>query len=267
MRTISELSDLTGRMAIITGGAGHIGRAMATALAEHHCNILLVDRDPDALVRAANELSDIGTGRIHTATVDLESEAQRLSLVNRVQADFGRLDILINNAGFVGDSQLEGWAVPFDQQRIDTWRRAVEVNLTAPFHLSQALSPLLRAGGKGSIINLGSIYGVLGPDLGLYAGTTMGNPGAYAASKGGLLQLTRWLSTSLAPSIRVNSISPGGLARGQDERFTARYLARTPLGRMGGEEDFKGVALFLASDLSAWITGQNILVDGGWSAW
>lgn len=266
MRSIAQLSDLTGRVAVITGGAGHIGRAMAAALAEHGCGLVLVDRDEAALAAAAASLGVEGSP-VHTIAVDLEDEAQRRRLIEQVATQIRQVDILVNNAGFVGDSQLEGWAVPFEEQSVTTWRRAVEVNLTAPFHLAQAFAPMLRQSGRGTIINLGSIYGMLGPDLDLYAGTRMGNPGAYAASKGGLLQLTRWLSTSLAPTVRVNSISPGGLARGQADSFTERYIRRTPLGRMGTEEDFKGVVLFLASDLSAWVTGQNIMVDGGWSAW
>ncbi len=103
--------------------------------------------------------------------------------------------------------------------------------------------------------------------MSLYEDTAMGNPAAYAASKGGLTQLTRWLSTVLAPDIRVNCISPGGIARGQDEKFVKRYETRTPLKRMGKEEDMKGALLYLASDLSAYVTGQNLLVDGGWTAW
>ena len=114
---------------------------------------------------------------------------------------------------------------------------------------------------------MGSIYGILGPDLSLYDDTDLNNPAAYAASKGGLLQLTRWLATVLAPSVRANAVSPGGIERGQPEAFMSKYIARTPLKRMGCEEDFKGVIAFLASDMSRWVTGQNIVVDGGWSIW
>lgn len=267
MRSIVELSDMTGRVALVTGGAGHLGRAMAAALVEHGSAVVLVDRNEQALADAVAGLAGPARSRLFTFVADLESEPDRVALIEYVGAKIGRLDVLINNAGFVGDSQLDGWAVPFAEQSIDTWRRAIEVNLTAPFHLAQGFAPMLREGGRGSIINIGSIYGVLGPDLGVYAGTTMGNPGGYAASKGGLSQLTRWLATNLSPSVRVNTVSPGGLARGQADEFVRRYIDRTPLGRMGSEEDFKGVILFLASDLSAWVTGQNIMVDGGWSAW
>jgi NAD(P)-dependent dehydrogenase (short-subunit alcohol dehydrogenase family) len=108
---------------------------------------------------------------------------------------------------------------------------------------------------------------MLGPDWSLYEGTQMANPAAYAASKGGLIQLTRWLSTTLAPKIRVNSIAPGGIDRAQPASFASKYTARTPLGRMGREDDFMGIVAFLASDASAWVTGQNFAIDGGWSAW
>ena len=116
-------------------------------------------------------------------------------------------------------------------------------------------------------MNVASIYGLVGPDWRLYEGTEIGNPAAYSASKGGLLQLTRWLATTLAPDVRVNSITPGGVFRDTPEPFLSRYLSRTPLGRMATEEDFKGAIAYLASDLSAYVTGQNLVVDGGWTAW
>ena len=126
---------------------------------------------------------------------------------------------------------------------------------------------MLRAKRRGSIINISSIYGAVGPDMSLYDGTSMGNPAAYAVSKGGILQMTRWLSTVLAPDIRVNSITPGGIARNQPLPFVERYEKRTPLRRMGREEDFKGAIAYFASDLSSWVTGENLMVDGGWTAW
>ena len=149
---------------------------------------------------------------------------------------------------------------------MDTWRRALEVNLTAPFALIQSCVDLLKAS-KGVVINMGSIYGVLGPDMNLYQGTSMGNPAAYAASKGGLLQLTHWLATVLAPDIRVNMISPGGIFRHQPKDFCERYIQKTPLKRMATEEDLKGAIAYFATDLSLYVTGQNLLVDGGWTAW
>ena len=158
--------------------------------------------------------------------------------------------------------------------KMDTWigRRmyvhstSVGKSLVAWLPVAE-IEAMLREHGKGTIVNIGSIYGVAGPDLRLYEGTKMGNPAAYAASKGGLIQLTRWLSTVLAPDIRVNCISPGGVFRNQPEAFVQRYVARTPLARMGAEEDLKGAIAYFTSDLSAYVTGENIMVDGGWKVW
>jgi NAD(P)-dependent dehydrogenase (short-subunit alcohol dehydrogenase family) len=186
---------------------------------------------------------------------------------DRVVRELGSLDILVHSAALVGTTPLRGWGVPFAEQSSDTWRQALEVNLTSAFNLTQAAATALTASGHGSVIFIGSIYGVVGPDLGLYEGTKLGNPAAYAASKGGLLQFTRWLATSLAPKVRANMITPGGVERGQPEQFRERYLRRTPLARMASEEDFKGAVAYLASDLSAYVTGQNLIVDGGWTTW
>ena len=157
--------------------------------------------------------------------------------------------------------------MPFESQSLSSWRNALEINLTAPFHLSQGLLPLLLKSTDPSIVNISSIYGELGPDWTLYSQTSMGNPAGYSVSKGGLLQLTRWLSTTLAPNVRVNSISPGGIYRNQPQEFHSRYVKKCPMGRMANESDIVGALLFLASDLSSYITGENLFVDGGWSKW
>lgn len=267
MRKISQLMDLQGRVALITGGSGHIGAAMADALAELGCGLYLADRDAVSLDDLAARIVAAWHVPVWTRVVDLEDESARIDMSDDVRTICGRLDILINNAAFVGDSKLSGWVTRFEDQGMEAWRRALEVNLTATFHLSQLLAPLLKANGRGSIINIASIYGIVGPDLGLYADTSMGNPAAYAASKGGMVQLTRWLATVMAPEVRVNCISPGGVERGQPQVFRERYIARTPLGRMATEEDLIGAVAYLASNLSAYMTGQNLLVDGGWTTW
>ena len=127
--------------------------------------------------------------------------------------------------------------------------------------------PLLQKSDHASVINIGSIYGSYGPDWRLYESTEMGNPAAYSSSKGGLLQFTRWLATSVAPLVRVNAVSPGGIYRKQNEKFVEKYSLRTPLGRMGTEDDLRGAVAYLASDLSRYVTGQNLEVDGGWGVW
>ena len=207
-------------------------------------------------------------GDIRCIDCDLESQHDRQKLIKRINKDYPTgVSVLINNAAFGGTTNLSGWVTNFEDQSVETWRRAIEVNLTAAFDLSKGFAQSLKKSGHGSIINVSSIYGVSGPDFSLYEGTEMGNPAAYAASKGGLIQLTRWIATTVAPDIRVNAISPGGVWRNQPGKFVDRYESKTPLGRMATEEDFKGVIAYLASDLSAYVTGQNIVVDGGWTTW
>ncbi len=259
--------DLRGRVALITGGAGHIGRAMADALAELGAGIAVLDINEAAATETAAQIrAEYGVPTLAVG-VDLTDDIAVRDTTDTVLRHLGRLDILVNTAALVGTSTLKGWGVPFDQQTAETWRLAMDVNLTAPFVLTQAARTALAASGHGTVINIGSIYGMVAPDMSLYAGTALGNPAAYAASKGGLLQLTRWLTTVLAPDIRVNAITIGGVWRNQAPGFTERYVSRTPLGRMATEEDLKGAIAYLASDLSAYVTGHNLVIDGGWTAW
>lgn len=267
MARLSQLMDMSGRRALITGAAGGIGGVMATTLAELGADLVMVDRPGAVYGEEVSGLAQQFGVQVTFADCDLEQESSRQALMALVAQGGDRLHVLINNAGFVGTTGLQGWVTEFEQQSVQTWRRAIEVNLTAGFDLVKGMAPLLRNSSKGSVINVASIYGVLGPDYGLYEGTAMGNPAAYAASKGGLIQLSRWLATTLAPKIRVNTISPGGVARGQAAEFVQRYKARTPLGRMATEDDFRGAVAFLASDMSAYVTGQNLMVDGGWGIW
>ena len=152
-------------------------------------------------------------------------------------------------------------------QRVAAWDAAMRVNLTSAFVMVQEARKVLAASGHGSVIFFASTYGLVGPDTRLYTRTDLTNPVGYGASKGGLLQLTRHLATILAPRVRVNAISPGGIWRNPPAVFHRRYAARTPLGRMSTEEDLKGAVAFLASDLSSYVTGQNLVVDGGWTTW
>lgn len=267
MTTIKELMNLKGRRALITGATGGIGKVMADTLAELGADLVLVDR-PDSNFQSLTETLTQRWGiKVQHRHCDLEQQEQRTELMDWLKSSSEGLNILINNAAFVGTSELQGWAVPFEEQTIETWRRAIEVNLTAAFDLSKGLAQLLRHSTGANIVNIASIYGSYGPDWNLYEGTSMSNPGAYAASKGGLLQLTRWLATTMAPSVRVNAISPGGIVRNQQDIFVKRYEKRTPLARMATEDDFRGALAFLTSDLSAYVTGHNLEVDGGWGCW
>lgn len=266
MRPVQTLFDLTGRVALVTGGAGHLGRAIGGALAECGARVALLDRQNPA--EAAAALSDVDAGSHFAMTMDLLNDDAVQAAPKTVVGAMERLDVVVHCAAFVGTDGHAGWTDPVEQQSLETWRQALDVNLTAPFALTQAAIPHLRTSGHGTVIHIGSIYGVLGPDWSLYDSDDVpGTPAAYGASKGGLIQMTRWLATSLAPEIRVNAIVPGGVERDTADRFRDAYSARTPLKRMATEEDIKGAAVFLASDASSYVTGQCLMVDGGWSAW
>ena len=267
MRTIAELSDLTGRSALLTGGAGHIGLAAAEALLELGATIAILDRDLEACQNRASQLSAQPEGRVFPIACDLEDEAAtRVAAREGIEA-LGGLDVLVHCAAYTGSTKRPGWHVAFEEQGAEAVAGAVSVSPTAAFILAQEARKALATKGRGSIILFGSIYGMVGPDMRLYEGTQMSNSAGFAVAKGGILQLTRYLATVLAPDIRTNTITPGGVWRNQPEMFVDRYQTRTPMGRMAREEDFKGAVAYLASDLSAYVTGQNLVVDGGWTAW
>jgi NAD(P)-dependent dehydrogenase (short-subunit alcohol dehydrogenase family) len=267
MKSLKELMDLHGRVALVSGGGGHIGAAACEALAELGADIVVLDKSKKDCERTATQIHETYGVKTLPLIVDLTDDAAVKSLPGPIMEKFGRLDIVANSAAMTSDSKMEGYAVPFEEQPLEPWRKAFEVNLTSVFALVQACRDVLKESGNGSVINISSIYGIVGPDMRLYEGTDMGNPAAYAASKGGLLAFTRWLATVLAPDVRVNAISPGGVLRGQDEKFLKRYNERTPMRRMATEEDVKGAIAYLASDMSNYVTGQNLVIDGGWTAW
>lgn len=260
-RRMPELGDAP--VAVITGANGHIGSALALRFIREGWGVLALDYEqsqiPPSLPTPGAFFKFI--------PCDLEDEEARNQAIREILCSTDRVDCLVNCAAFVGTSELEGWNVEFVAQGLETWRRALEVNLTAPFHLSRDLAPLLTRSTNGSIINVGSIYGEFGPNLELYEGLEMHNPAAYAASKAALVQLTRWLSTVLAPNVRVNVVSPGGLLRDQPPKFVERYTRKVPLGRMATEGDVVESIYFLASPAASYITGHVLRVDGGWGVW
>lgn len=251
-RSLRELGDIRGRRALVAGGSGHVGRAVVEALSEAGADVLVLDVDG---------------GDERTIACDLREEAAVVHAVREAVGRLGGLDVVVHCAALVGSDDRPGWAVPLAEQSVEAWDEALRVNVTSAFVLVREARDALAASGRGSVILFGSIYGCVGPDPSLYDGTAVANPVAYGVSKGGVGQLMRYLATTLAPAVRVNAISPGGIARGQAEGFTKRYEARTPLGRMATEEDVKGAVAFLASDLSAYVTGHDLVVDGGWTAW
>jgi NAD(P)-dependent dehydrogenase (short-subunit alcohol dehydrogenase family) len=259
---IQSLMTLDGCNAMVLGGAGHIGTVASRTLAEMGAGVHVVDVDGARLDGTVRSLP--ATSGTHRGTALDLADTEALTRLVRDATD---IDVLLHCAAFVNQGNVAGYATRFAEQTLEAWRKAVEVNMTSAFAAAQAAAPALARNGKGSIVFIGSIYGMVGPDMRLYEGLEMGNAAAYAASKGGMIHLAKWLSTVLAPDVRVNVVSPGGVERGQDPRFIERYTARTPMGRMADNEDFAGAVAFFASDMSRYVTGQNLAVDGGWTAW
>ena len=255
--------SMDGKVVLLTGGAGHLGLEFAHTLLEQGASIILSDIDSQRLDQRRAELS--ATNRVETIPCDLANKTEVEQLVDTALAIHGRLDSIVHNAAFVGTTKLDGWAVPFAEQSVEAWKQAMAVNVDSAFILAQRAAPALQQT-NGNMVLISSMYGALAPQWDLYEGTAMANPAAYGVSKAGCVQLARYLSSTLAP-VRVNAISPGGIFRHQDEQFVQRYCARTPLNRMATEEDIGGALAYLVSDASAYVTGQNIMVDGGWSIW
>ncbi len=257
---------LDGRLALVVGGGGNIGRCICRGLADQGADLVIADMNRDACDAVMRELSSAGAARHRVVSADCTA-LSGLRSVMRACDRLGPISILVHCMGLLSSVPIPGYAVPFEKQSLVAWDSALKVNLTSAFLLAQQVHRRLSREGSASVIFLSSIYGSLGPDWSLYEGTAMGNPLAYGASKGGLQQLMRYLATLWSPDIRVNCVSPGGIRRGQDDAFVYSYEKRTPLRRMAQPEDVAGPVLFLASDAARYITGQNILVDGGWSAW
>ena len=268
MRNIEELISLKDRRALVTGGAGHIGMAICGTLMELGATISLLDLQETVCKERCDLLNrQCYPGKALPLAADIAGESGTRHAVTAAAETMGGLDVIIHSAAFVGTTTFPGWAVPLEKQTVEAWDAAMRVNLTAAFTLVQTALPYLETSGHASVIFIASIYGLVGPDCRLYEGTNMQMPAGYAASKGGLIQLSRYFATALAPRIRVNSIIAGGVWRDQPDAFHNRYIEKTPLRRMAREEDFKGAVAYLASDLSAYVTGTELKVDGGWTAW
>ncbi len=258
---INKSINFVDKNTFITGAAGNLGRLISKTFAELGSNLILVDKSKNDLKKLEKELSIYQNIKIDTFPCNLQDEKDRKKLIKNFKKTY-RLDILINNAAFIGDSNLKGWNEEFSKQSISSWRNCLELNLITVFDLCQGLFQNLENTKNSKIINIASIYGHVAPDWSLYQGTDINNPSAYGSSKAGLIYLTKWLST-LSQKVRVNSISPGGIQRSQEKKFIGKYIKKTSLKRMAKEEDIMGTIVFLASDMSSYVTGQDIKVDGG----
>ncbi len=264
--------DLGGKVALVTGGAGILGRHFCAALADSGADVAVLDLSPTAVQEVASEISACFGVRAIGFAADVADQTSVRQAVAEVESMLGPIDVLHNNAAGKGEDLKRFFAAP-EEYAPDTWRQIMAVNLDGMFWMAQAVGERMAARRRGSIIQTASIYGILGPDQRIYEGShylggAINTPPVYAASKAGVVGLTTYLATYwAAKGVRVNCLTPGGVESGQNETFKQNYAARTPLGRMAHAHEMTGALLFLASDAASYVTGQNVVVDGGWSAW
>jgi NAD(P)-dependent dehydrogenase (short-subunit alcohol dehydrogenase family) len=266
------LFDLSDQVAFVTGASGILGSTYANALAEYGANVVLVDLNGESLERQAQDLRGAYGRPVMTLALDVSRADAVANAVALVEDSFGPISILLNNAASKG-SDLSAFFAPTEAYSIETWREIMSVNVDGVFLVAREIGTRMAKRGSGSIVNIASIYGVVGPDQRIYEGSrymdmAINTPAVYAASKAGVVGLTRYLATLWGDrGVRVNTLTPGGVESGQNDIFRDRYAARTPLGRMARRDEMVGAVLYLASPASSYVTGHNLVVDGGWSVW
>ncbi|MCI0518731.1 MAG: SDR family oxidoreductase [Chloroflexi bacterium] len=278
MPNLPELFDLSGRVALVTGGAGLLGAEFSRTLGEAGAAVTLADLNLPAAASLAETLKGEGR-RALAAHLDVTDPVSVQAAVDAALRAFGRLDILVNSAALDPkfDPQAQGAAsappnaLDFEHYPLELWNQALAVNLTGVFLCCQAAGRAMLAQGGGVMINLSSIYGLAAPDQRMYqrpGQPPQYKPAYYTATKAGVQGLTMYLAAYYAgKNIRVNALSPGGVYNGHDEAFVQAYSARAVMGRMAQKDEMNGALLFLASDASQYMTGANLVVDGGWTAW
>ncbi len=265
-----DLFSLKDKTAIVTGACGLLGKEHCKALSEAGANVVVADIDVNQAFEFAKELGTNQLGlRVDVTSTESLNEAKRTILEK-----FGSIDILVNNAAvndMFENPELSGFYSRFENYPLDSWAKSFEVNVTGVFLASQVFGSKMAEDGNGSIINVASTYGLIGPDQSIYV--ELGKKQeffkspAYPATKGAIVNFTRYLAAYWGKNgIRVNTLSPGGVENGQDEWFVENYSKKTILNRMAQPQDYKGALVYLASDASKYMTGANLIVDGGWTA-
>jgi NAD(P)-dependent dehydrogenase (short-subunit alcohol dehydrogenase family) len=268
-----ELFDLSGRVGIVTGGAGIIGKELVRGLLTHGAKVVIADIDARASEAFAATLRDDFGKRVIVVRTDVTDPKSVKAMVGRTVRQWGEVDFLLNNAALFGTNPKDYYA-PFEEYSLEEWRRIMAVDLDGVFLVAREVGRQMVAQGTGgSIVQTSSIYGVMASDPRIYEGSTfkgyaINNPAVYSAAKAGVVGLTRWLATYWADqNIRVNAIAPGGTMAHENDVFMRKYSNRIPLGRMAYSSEMVGAVIYLVSDASSYVTGQCLMVDGGLSAW
>jgi NAD(P)-dependent dehydrogenase (short-subunit alcohol dehydrogenase family) len=264
-------SPLVGQVAIVTGACGRLGPVWCEALLEAGASVVGLDLPQAAAPERLNGLQQAAGNLLRVLRADVLDRPSLVRVRDQCETDGGTPTILVNNAGI---DQPPGPATTYRLEDIplEVFRGLVEVNLLGAFQAIQVFGPGMLRAGKGSIINIGSLYASVSPDARFYdhlpADPPFLKPPGYGASKAALVNLTRYFATHWGPhGVRVNALSPGGVEGGQDPEFKRKFMARVPLGRMAAAQDLRGPLIFLASDASSYVTGVELRVDGGFTSW
>jgi len=258
--TVLQSFLLTNRVALVTGAGGQLGAGFAESLAQAGARVVLADVDVQAAHKVARRLTK-AKHRCTVVSLDVTKRASVVNAKNEILRVHRRLDILVNNAGM-------GVFTPFWRRTDQEFTHVMDVNLRSVFLCSQVMGQAMRKRGQGVIVNIGSVYGLVSPDPRIYGPSKRNSSEVYGATKAGVIQMTRYLATHLAPhGIRVNAISPGGVFNHQRAAFVRNYSRKTPLGRMADVHELQGALVYLASDAARYVTGHNLVVDGGFSVW
>lgn len=266
---MNNIFSLDGKVAIVTGASGLLGRQHCIALAESGATVVATDIHSEKVYSLSEELPV----KIHPMRLDITDTASLTSVRERIVETFGTIDILVNNAAvndMVESSEKDVQSSAFENYPLYLWKKVMDVNVTGVFLSCQYFGSIMAKNNYGSIINIASTYGVVAPDQSIYIKENgerlMWKSPSYPTTKGAVLQFTKYLAAYWGNNnVRVNALSPGGVQNNQDEDFITNYNHRTPLGRMSNVNDYHGAIVFLASDASSYMTGANLIVDGGWT--
>ena len=272
-KIISKLFDLEGRNIVITGSSGLLGSQYANTLSSAGANIILLDIDTTKNEKLKSALVKKYKNKISAYTLDISNQTEVNKTSKKIMKDFKKIDGLINNAAYTSKGAKEksdNAFGSFENFPIDIWQKSLDINLSGVFFCSQAFGKIMAKQGKGVIVNIASSYGLVGADQRIYGKSGLNLPISYAATKGAIVNFTRYLAAYWhGKNIRVNTLSPGGVMDKtyQEKSFIKKYSDKTILGRMANKDEYNGAMLFLISDASSYMTGANLVVDGGWTSW
>ncbi|MBL7480018.1 SDR family oxidoreductase [Legionella bononiensis] len=266
-----SMFDMKDKVVVVTGGTGILGSTYCECLVNAGATVVIADLSQEKCDALSKKLNDNGIGLAKPYAVDLSSEESIKSWAEKIIIENKKIDVLINNAA----TKSKNFFKPIDEFSLDEWNFILNVNVTAIFLTAKYIGKQMVKQGTGSIINVSSIYGVVGPDQSIYEGSyyedlggAINTPLIYSTSKGAVIAMTKYLATYWgAKGIRTNTLTPGGVFSGQNDIFIEKYSKRVPLNRMANTNEMLGALLFLASDASTYVNGQNLIIDGGLTAW